>query len=100
MVNAAVKAGLFIPDPAKSQVNSAMTGTKVFKKGTGGDVNVTGWTWILVNPTAACTYYYNSDTTKTKKLYQDKDNIIWLQPNNVTQVTIVFSTATADVQGG
>lgn len=90
----------FVPDPAKSQVNSAMTGTLVFKKGTGGDVNITGWLMLNVDPTADATYYFNSDTTKTFPLRAGADNLIFIgQLASGESVSLVLGSATASVQG-
>lgn len=90
----------FIPDPAKSQVNTAMTGNISFTKGTGGTVNCTGWLAINVVPTADATYYFNSDTTKTFPLYSGQGNLIWLaQLNTGESVTLVLGSATASIQG-
>lgn len=91
---------VFVPDPAKSQVNSAMTGTVVFKKGTGGTVDCTGWIMLRVDPTANATYHFNSDTTKTFPIYAGKENIIPLRQLPIGgSVTLTLSTATASVQG-
>ena len=87
----------FIPDPTKSQ--APMTGTKVFKKGTGADVNATGWKQLCVNPSADSMYYYNADSTKTKNLKAGVDNIIWFADPTVTQVTLTLGAATAYIQG-
>ncbi len=91
---------IFTPDPAKSQTNSAMTGTIVFKVGTGGNVNVTGWLAINIDPTADSYYYFNSDTGKTKNIYTGTDNLITVVglPAGTT-INVVFGTATASVQG-
>lgn len=90
----------FVPDPAKSQINSAMTGTLVFKKGTGGDVNITDWLAIQIDPTADASYYFNTATTKTYPLRSGVDNLIWVgQLAAGESVTLVLSTATASVQG-
>lgn len=90
----------FVPDPAKSQTNTAMTGTISFKKGTGGTVNCTGWLAIKVNPTADATYYFNSDTGKTYPIISGEDNIIWLgQLATGESVNLVLGSATASIQG-
>lgn len=90
----------FVPDPAKSQVNSSMTGTLEFEKGATGDVDVTNWVALLVNPTADATYYFNSDTTKTYPLYADTGNAIMIGQLPLGEsVTLVLGAATASIQG-
>jgi hypothetical protein len=90
----------FIPDPAKSQVNTTMTGTIVAKKGTGQDINITGWIAIKVVPSAASTYYFNSDTTKTFPLFAGVENIIMVGSVATSgTVNLVFGAATASIQG-
>lgn len=91
---------LFNPAPTRSQVNSAMTGTITFKKGTGGTVNVTGWSMIRIAPTVDATYYFNSDSTKTYPLFSGTHNFIALDSIATGElVTIVLGAATASVQG-
>ncbi len=90
----------FVPDPAKSQVNSAMTGNITFQVGAGGTVNCTGWLGIRVDPTADSTYYFNLDTTKTFPIYSGVANFIpLLQLTSGQSVTLVLGAATASVQG-
>lgn len=91
---------LFNPSPAKSQVNSAMTGTITLKKGTGGTVNVTGWLVARIVPTADSTYYFNSDSTKTYPLFAGQDNFISMDSIPKGElVTLVLGAATASIQG-
>lgn len=91
---------LFNPSPAKSQVNSAMTGTITLKKGTGGTVNVTGWLVARIVPTADSTYYFNSDSTKTYPLFADLENYITMDSIPKGElITIVLGAATASIQG-
>ena len=90
--------GVFIADPTKSLVNTAVTGTKTLKKGTGADFNITGYSCLRVNPTALSSYYFNSDTTKTHPLPAGVDTDTPIS-SKVTQVVLVLSTATASVQG-
>ena len=89
----------FTPDAAKSQVTTAMTGTKVFKKGSGADVNILGWVCIRVVPSALSSYYFNSDTTKTFPLAASVNNDICVLSNDITQVSLVLGAATASIQG-
>lgn len=94
------KMQVFAADPAKSQVNAAMTGTITFKKGSGGTVDCTGWLMIQVDPTSDSTYYYNSDTTKTYPLYAGQTNtIVVRQLASGESVSLVLGSATASVQG-
>lgn len=91
---------VFQPDPAKSQVNSSMTGTLTFKKGTGASVDITGWTVIKVDPTADGTWYFNSDSTKTWPLRSGSDNYIPVKRLAIGEsVVLVLGSATASVQG-
>lgn len=95
-----VKMQTFAPDPSKSQTNASMTGTIVFKVGTGGDVNITDWKFIQIDPTANSYYYFNSDTGKTWPLYTGVANGISLaQLPTGTTLNVVFGSATASVQG-
>jgi len=89
----------FIPDPAKSQVNSAITGTKVFKKGSGADDDITGWLALKVVASAASTYYFNSDSTKTMPLPANVEVAIFVTNSAITQVSLVLGAGTASVQG-
>jgi len=90
----------FAPAPAKSQTNASMTGTVIFKKGTGATVNVTGWLFIKVDPTADSTYYFNSDSGKTYPLRAGSDNLIPLASLAVGEsVSLVLGAATASIQG-
>ena len=95
----------FVPDPGKSQVTTAMTGTVTFKVGAGGTVDVTGWVAIRIRPTADSTYYYNSDTTKTYTLPALVDSLIMVNQTStayvtpIAQVVVVLGAATANVQG-
>jgi hypothetical protein len=92
----------FIPDPSKSQITANMTGNKTFKKGAGGDVDITGWMVIQVKPTSDSSYYFNSDTTKTYPLPALVDSVIFVKPASITQAVIQFGTAIssgAGVQG-
>jgi len=90
----------FVPDPAKSQVNTAMTGTVVFKKGTGGTVDITGWLAIQINPTIDSYYYFNTDTTKTYPLAGGVDSVIFVPTSaSTTQIAVVLGAGTASVQG-
>jgi len=91
-----------VPDPAKSQVTSAMTGTVVFYfpvAGATGQVNIAGWYNIHLYSVADTTYYYNSDTTKTficpATLFCD----IFVAQPNVLSVTVVFGAGANYVQG-
>jgi len=89
----------FIPDPAKAQVPINLATTKVFKKGTGADYNITGWTAINIIPsTTNITRYFNTDSTKTRTIYADQDNIILIHPD-VTQITISGVDASVEVEG-
>lgn len=89
----------FVPDPAKSQVPINLNGTKVFKKGSGGDYNITGWTAINIVPsTANLTRYFNSDTTKTRTITAGIDNIIVIHPG-VTQITISGTDTRVEIEG-
>jgi len=89
----------FIPDPAKAQVPINLATTKVFKKGTGADYNITDWTAINIIPsTTNITRYFNSDSTKTRTIYADQDNIIIIHPD-VTQITISGVDASVEVEG-
>jgi hypothetical protein len=90
---------VFAPDAAKSQVNTAVTGTKVFKKGTGADFNITNWCCMRVVPTLASTYYFNTDSTKTMAMPANSVNDIWVIDPGITQVTLVLAAGTASVQG-
>lgn len=91
---------LFAPDPAKSQVNTAMTGTVTFKVGSGGTVDITNWIVLCVSPTADSTYYFNSDSTKTYPLRSLQDNYISVrQLAKGKSVTLILGAATASVQG-
>lgn len=95
-----VKFQTFSADPAKSQVNSSMTGTITFRKGTGGTVDITGWDMMRINPTLDSTYYFNTDSTRTYPLNSGSDNIIVLSPVAIgDQVTVVLGAGTASVQG-
>jgi hypothetical protein len=89
----------FVPDPTKSQENSAMTGTIVFGKTNSPNVNIDDWIAIKVRPTSDSTYYYNSDSTKTCTLPADVETIIWVGQDSVTSITIAFGAGTAEVQG-
>ena len=89
----------FCPDAEKSQVTSAMTGTKVFKKGTGADVNIVNWLVMQVRPTIDSVYYFNNDSTKTYTLSGGMDNFIFVASPSITQVTIAFGAGTAQIQG-
>jgi hypothetical protein len=89
----------FHPDPSMSQVNSAMTGTKVFKKGSGADVDVTGWIAMRVVASAASTYYFNSDSTKTYPLPIGAETTIYFGNSAIAQVTLVLGAGTASIQG-
>jgi hypothetical protein len=95
----------FTPDPGKSQVTSAMTGTVTFKIGSGGTVDITNWIAIKIRPSADSTYYYNTDTTKTYALTANTDSIIMVNQTStkyetpITQVVVVLGAATAYVQG-
>jgi len=89
----------FVPDPAKSQVNSSMTGKVKFAKDGTGNVNIKNWLAIRVRPTADCTYYYNNDATKTFPLDGGVAEIIFVMHPGVASVTIQFGNATASVQG-
>lgn len=82
----------FAPDPGKSQVSSTLTGTKTFKKGTGGDVDITDWQAIRINPTAASSYYLNTDTTKTFPLPAGVNSDIYIE-KHIQQVVVLFGTA-------
>lgn len=89
----------FVPDPAKVLVPINLSGSKVFKKGAGGDYDITGWTAINVVPsTAALTRYFNSDTTKTRTIAAGQDNIIVIHPG-VTQITISGTDTRVEVEG-
>ena len=90
----------FIPSPAKSQVNSAMTGTVVFKVGAGGTVDISDWLALKVDPTYDGSYYYNSDNTKTYPLRAGVDNIIFVgQLLAGNSVTLLLDAGTASIQG-
>lgn len=89
----------FVPDPAKSQVNTSMTGKIKFAKDGSGNVNIKNWFAIHVNPTIDSTYYYNNDSTKTFPLAAGTDNTIFVMQSGVTSVTIQFGNGTASVQG-
>jgi len=90
----------FVPDPRFSQVNTAMTGTVVFKKGEGGDVDIMGRMILRIDPTVDGYYYFNGDTTKTYPLRAESDNLIIVGQLGVGEsVTLVLGTATASVQG-
>lgn len=95
-----VKFQTFAADPAKSQVNSAMTGTITFRKGTGGTVNITGWNMMRINPTTDSTYYFNNESTKTYPLPSVSDNIIVVDQLAAGEyITVVLGSGTASVQG-
>jgi hypothetical protein len=90
----------FVPDPSKSQINTAMTGTIIFKKSTiGGDVDITDWFAISVAPTADTTYYFNTDSNKTKTIYAGSEAIVFVYRPNISQVVFDFGAGTADIQG-
>jgi trans-2-enoyl-CoA reductase len=96
--NGAVIQG-FVPDPAKSQVPINLAGSKVFKRGAGGDYDIATWIAINITPsTANLTYYFNSDSTKTKTVVAGADNVILFHPS-VTQITISGTDASVEVQG-
>jgi hypothetical protein len=88
----------FSPDAGKSQVTTGMTGTKIFKKGTGADVNINEWVCIRVNSAAAGTYYFNSDSTKTFPLPIGTSDV-YVASDDIVQVTITFGAGTNYVQG-
>lgn len=89
----------FVPDPDKSQINTSMTGSVVFKKGPGGNVDISDWFAISVTPTEDITYYFNTDTNKTKTIFAGSEAIIFVYRQNITQVVFNFDTCIADVQG-
>jgi hypothetical protein len=81
-----------VPDPAKSQVTTAMTGTVTFyfpASGALGNVDVT----------ADTTYYYNGNTTKTFICTGGSFCDIFMAQYNVNSVTVVFGAGTNYVQG-
>jgi hypothetical protein len=91
-----------VPDPAKSQVTTAMTGTVTFyfpASGATGNVNVTGWWGVSLYPSNDTTYYYNSDTTKTFICPGGVMCTIFLGQVNVNSVTVAFGAGTNYVQG-
>jgi hypothetical protein len=87
----------FVANPTLSQVNTAMTGTITFKKGTGASVNITGWQQIAITPTADTTVYFNTDTTKTFIIKANAQTVITIHPLT-TQIVCAFGAATASVQ--
>ena len=87
----------FIPDAAKSQ--SPITGTYVFKFGSGGDKDITGYSMLKIRASADSTYFYNDDNTKTYGLAAGVDEVIWVGQSSVNKVTVTLEAATAFVQG-
>lgn len=97
----------FIPSPSRvlAPINMSAAGavsaagTRIFKRGAGGDVDITGWTAICINPsTNNMTRYFNEDATKTRTIYAGQDNIILLHPA-VLQITITGLDARVEVEG-
>lgn len=86
----------FIPIPGRSL--APITGTYVFKIGAGGNTDITGWSIILIRPTAASTYYYNDDSTKVKTIDANYDNLVFVGQAGVSKVTFVLGEATAQIQ--
>lgn len=89
----------FVPDPAKSQVNTAMTGVVTFKKDGTGTVNINKWFAIKIRPTVDVTWYYGADSTKVEKVLADEEAVIFVNKASVAIVTINFGAGTASVQG-
>ena len=88
----------FVPDPNKCLAPISLSGTKVFKIGAGGDYDITGWFAINISPAnTSITRWFNDDTTKTKLIQPDCDNVIIIHPNT-TKITI-SGTATVYVEG-
>jgi hypothetical protein len=91
-----------VPDPAKSQVTTAMTGTVTFyfpASGALGNVDVTGWNNLHMYVAADTTYYYNGNTTKTFICAGGSICDIFMAQYNVNSVTVVFGAGTNYVQG-
>lgn len=89
----------FVPNASKAQVPINLSGSKVFKKGAGGDYDITGWLAINISPsTSNITRHFNDDTTKTKTVYAGQDNIIIIS-TDVTKITISGTDASVEVEG-
>ena len=97
--SAGYKIQAFVPDPTLSQVNTAMTGTVVFKRGSGATVDVTNWLAIRIVASAASTYYFNADTTKRYPLAVGVENVIYVTDPNFSQVSFVLGAGIASIQG-
>jgi hypothetical protein len=84
-------AGDFIPCPAKS----AVTGTSALIT-----IDVTNYTRVRVRGSAAMTYYFNSDTTKTFPIDADTPTLIETADFSAKSLKIVNgSGGTVYVQG-
>lgn len=68
----------FAPDPDKC-LGTKTAGT-VYKKGSGGNVDITGWTAIEFEPTNDGQVVFNGDATKIRNLTGGTKNLILLQP--------------------
>ena len=97
----------FVADPNKSQVPINMAqagpvsaaGTRIFKKGPGGDYNITGWLAISLAPTSIdIVRYFNANTTKTKTVPATQDNIILIH-DDVLQIVIIGTDIKVEVEG-
>lgn len=97
-VELSIKANAGVRTPAKQQVPVNQAGDKVFKVGSGGDYDITGWAAICVTPSSAnLTAYFNADSTKTFTIFSGQENWILLDPT-VAQIT--FSGTDSSVEYG
>ena len=89
----------FAPDPAKSQVPISLAGSKVFKRGVGGDYDITGWSAISITPSVDIVRWFNDDTTKTRTLPGGVESIIILGYLDGGNKLTISGTATVEVEG-
>lgn len=58
----------------------------VFKRGDGGDVDITGWTTIVLYPSADGQVAYNGNAALIEPIFSGQPNVFVLHPS-VTQIS-------------
>jgi hypothetical protein len=72
-------------DPAKC-LGVKAAGT-VYKVGTGGDVDISGWIDIVFYPTADGLVTYNNQATQTEPIYAGQANVMVINDSKKSPVT-------------
>jgi len=75
-----------IPDPSKSIATTSATSVTI---------DTTNDVVVKVNAVSACTYYFNSDTTKTFPIAAGVDTEIMVAHSKTLGLTILNASATA-----